>query len=320
MMHRPLENATSAKDMLLDAVGFIGNLDGSSKQNQSNLVAPHEAEVTTRLRWEKQHLRQVYAYSKSEERIFWKEYLRNFQYIINIHDFFKLLECMYENLGGVWPGQKILDAGCGIGNFGLFLLTKQLYKVQQDPQLLSRDAAHYVGVDFIETAILDARIRMGQLLGDYRGKISIVRSAPILRSSFVRADLDGGLPFSSDFFDQICCNLVLSYVQRPDFVLRELWRVLRPGSKMVISSLKPSADLSEVYRNFVSVAETPEELEQGRELLNNAGMIKLKEVRGLYQFYSTNELKAKVREAGFTRAKAMLSFGDQASVVVCSKA
>jgi ubiquinone/menaquinone biosynthesis C-methylase UbiE len=108
-------------------------------------------------------------------------------------------------------------------------------------------------------------------------------------------------------------------VQEPKLALRELWRVIRPGGKMVVTSLKPSADLSEVYRNFISVAESSREFEEGRKLLSNAGMIKIREIRGLYHFYTERELKEVVREAGFIRAKTCRSFGDQANVVVCSK-
>jgi ubiquinone/menaquinone biosynthesis C-methylase UbiE len=213
-----------------------------------------------------------------------------------------------------------LDAGCGIGNYGLFLLTKQLYRVQQDLQILSRLPIGYFGVDFVRSAITEAKLRMTQLLEEFREKSSMTAgSYRLLETNFVLADLDAGLPFPSDFFDQICCNLVLSYVQEPKLALKELWRVIRPGGKMVVTSLKPSADLSEVYRNFISVAESSRELEEGRKLLSNAGMIKIKEIRGLYHFYTEKELREAVREAGFSRPRAFRSFGEQANVIVCSK-
>ena len=92
------------------------------------------------------------------------------------------------------------------------------------------------------------------------------------------------MPFPDDFFDQICCNLGVSYLQTPEKVVAELCRVLRPGGKLVVSSLKPNADLSEIYRNFVVVAENEEQIAQARKLLSNAGAIKVKEVRGFTIF------------------------------------
>ena len=44
-------------------------------------------------------------------------------------------------------------------------------------------------------------------------------------------------------------------------------RVLKPGGTIVVSSLKPYADLSQIYRNFVDQTENNEELEEARKLL-----------------------------------------------------
>ena len=320
MLHRLMENPVSARGALRTTLSFIINARTSDKHKIDLISEPDERQILTREMQEKQHLKEIYVYSKSEERQFWKEYLSNFQYIINVHDFYNLLECVYSRLGGAWPGQKILDAGCGIGNYGLFLLTKQLYRVQQDLQILSRPPIRYFGIDFVRSAITDAKLRIRQLLEDYREKRSTMNgSYRLLESTFVLGDLDAGIPFPSEFFDQICCNLVLSYLQAPKFALKEFWRVLRPGGKMVVTSLKPGADLSEVYRNFVSVAQSQRELEDGRKLLSNAGMIKIKEIRGLYHFYTEKDLRDAVREAGFFRPRTLRSFGEQANVIVCSK-
>jgi ubiquinone/menaquinone biosynthesis C-methylase UbiE/dienelactone hydrolase len=320
MLHRLLENPVTARHALTETIKFVVSSSDWRQRRPDLIAVPDEFEVSAREALEKEHLKEIYAYSKSDERHFWKEYLGNFQYIINVHDFYSLLDCVYNLLGGAWSGQKILDAGCGIGNYGLFLLTKQLYRLRQDLQIVSRDPIRYVGIDFVRSAITEAQVRMKQLLEDYREKISTTTSSyRLVESRFVLADLDVGLPFPSNFFDQICCNLVLSYVQKPKFVLRELWRVLRPGCKIVVTSLKPSADLSEVYRNFISVAESSRELEEGRKLLSNAGMIKIKEIRGLYHFYTEKELRDAMREAGFSRPRILRSFGEQANVIVCSK-
>jgi ubiquinone/menaquinone biosynthesis C-methylase UbiE/esterase/lipase len=320
MLHRLLENPGSARHALTETVGFVANAGDRRRRSHDVIAEPDEDAVRAREMLEKDHLKEIYAYSKSDERRFWKEYLGNFQYIINIHDFYNLLQCVYDQLGGAWSGQKVLDAGCGIGNYGLFLLTKQLYRMQTDLQLLSRPPIRYFGIDFVRSAIAEAKIRINQLREQFCEKNSLPPSNHhLLESSFVLSDLDAGLPFPSDFFDQICCNLVLSYVQEPKLALKELWRVIRPGGKIVITSLKPSADLSEIYRNFISVAESPREFEEGRKLLSNAGMIKIKEIRGLYHFYTEKELKDLVRQAGFFRARTLRSFGDQANIVVCSK-
>jgi SAM-dependent methyltransferase/esterase/lipase len=319
MLHRLLENPQTAKGALNSAIRFIANKTTPNEPRSYEVLDPLEEQVRARKTEEKEYLKQIYSYSRTEERNFWKEYLSNFQYIINVHDFYNLLECIYTRLGGAWPGQNILDAGCGIGNYGLFLLTKQLYRVQQTPQLLSRSPIRYFGVDFVQSATSEAMLRMTELLREYRQKRPMAGNHLIVESNFVVADLDTGIPFPTDFFDQVCCNLVISYLRDPKEVLRELWRVLRPGGRMAVTSLKPGADLSQIYRNFISVAQTPREIEEGRKLLSNAGMIRIKEVRGLYQSFTEKDLRDLVRGAGFFKPRFLRSFGDQANVIVSSK-
>ena len=319
MLHRLHENPIVARDALQQAVHFVLNATTTGEHEIAEVNSPDTAEVEKRANHEKEHLRDLYVYSKIEERHFWKDYLSNFQYIINVHDFYNLLQFIYTQLGGASPGQKILDAGCGIGNYGLFLLTKQLYRSRQDFSYLRMPPIHYYGIDFVISALSEATLRLRQLAEEFKKKNWSGMETTLVDSDFVLGDLDAQMPFRDNFFDQICCNLVLSYLEKPNIALKEMWRVLRPGGKMIVTSLKPGADLSEIYRNFISVAETPEELYEGRKLLSNAGMIKIKEVRGLYHFYTEKDLKEAVREAGFFRVRTFRSFGDQANAVVCSK-
>ncbi|MCA9477511.1 MAG: methyltransferase domain-containing protein, partial [Nitrospira sp.] len=49
-------------------------------------------------------------------------------------------------------------------------------------------------------------------------------------------------------FDRILSNLVLGYIKKPEAALQELYRVLAPGGRMVISNLKPDGDFSGIYQ------------------------------------------------------------------------
>ncbi len=319
-LHRIDENRVATEKAVRLAVGNVIKCIRGESIEFNPIQALESGELDARESEEKNHLKDLYSYSKSEEQCFWKNYLGSFQYIIHIADYYALLESIYARLGGAWPAQRILDAGCGMGNYGFFLLTKQMYRLQQNLQYLNRKPVYYFGVDFVSDAICEASRKIAAVQDEFKNKLNIVGgSFDWVRSNFVLADLETMLPFPDGFFDQICCNLVISYLRDPPSLLRELWRVLRPGGKMVASSLKPNADLSEIYRNFVSVAESAAEIEEGRKLLSNAGLIKRKEVAGVYHFYSEKELRVAIRKAGFYRAKTFRSFGNQANLIVCSK-
>ena len=110
---------------------------------------PISGEVHARELYEKSLLKEKCDYSKAEEREFWRRYLTHFKYICNIHDYWNLLENIYDNLSGTWSGQRILDAGCGNANYASFLLLKQAYRYLQRPQLLTTGPCFYYGIAFV---------------------------------------------------------------------------------------------------------------------------------------------------------------------------
>jgi ubiquinone/menaquinone biosynthesis C-methylase UbiE len=126
-------------------------------------------------------------------------------------------------------------------------------------------------------------------------------------------------PFADGTFDVVCCSLVLSYLKRPHALLRELWRVARPGAAVVLSSMKPHCDMSVIYRDFMEQQVSPAELESARDLLRVAGKIRLKEEIGHYAFFSDTELAALAVEAGFTVQESFPSLGMQAIVIKAHK-
>ena len=319
-LHRFIENRSAMKYALRHAVHFSTGATLNRGVSVDEVRDPIFGEVHARELYEKSILKEKYDYSKAEEREFWRGYLSRFNYICNIHDYWNLLENIYNNLGGAWSGQRILDAGCGNGNYAFFLLLKQAYKRRQSPVLLGTRPCFYYGIDFVHEAVSEGQHRIEELQqGLLKGTGGSTQHPLFLRSEFVVADLEVGVPFPDDFFDQICCNLVVSYLQTPEKVVAELCRILRPGGKLAVSSLKPNADLSEIYRNFVAVAENEEEIAHARKLLSNAGAIKVKEARGLYCFYSEGELRRLFRKCGLRQIRILRSFGDQANVIIGRK-
>jgi SAM-dependent methyltransferase/esterase/lipase len=319
-LHRFIENRSAMKYALRRAVHFSTVNTFNRDFSVDEVKDPISGEVRARELYEKSLLKEKYDYSKAEEREFWREYLSRFNYIYNIHDYWNLLENIYNNLGGAWSGQRILDAGCGNGNYAFFLLLKQAYKHRQSPQLFGTQPCSYYGLDFVYEAVIEAHRRIEELQQKLLKEIGVSTNHPLLlQNKFAVVDLEVGVPFPDNFFDQICCNLVISYLQTPEKVVAELCRVLRPGGKLVVSSLKPNPDLSEIYRNFVAVAENEEEVEEARKLLSNAGVIKVKEIRGLYYFYSEGELRRLFRRCELRQVRVLRSFGNQANVIIGRK-
>lgn len=110
------------------------------------------------------------------------------------------LECIVKALGPQ-DGQTVLDLGCGAGN-----LLERLH------------AGKVFGVDLSENLLSLARKRL-------QG-----------RSGFEVLFGDAEhLSFADNTFDGIVCTEVIEHVLHPDVVLAEIYRVAKPGARIVLT-------------------------------------------------------------------------------------
>lgn len=143
----------------------------------------------------------------------------------------------------------------------------------------------------------------------------------------------GGLPYPDGAFDRVGMSLVLSYLEQPDDVLFEAFRVLRPGGLFLVSSLIRDADSSKLFLDMVERVEVmpddelpggqPREalLDSLRDFLSHASELMRLEEEGVFKFYDGAELVAALARRGFESPRVVMSFGDppQAVIVVCRR-
>ncbi len=109
--------------------------------------------------------------------------------------------------GNIAPGMRILDAGCGYGRNLVHLLREgfDVFALDGDPD----------GVDHVRQ--LSASLNTG------------------LPPENFQVGLIERMPFPDDFADVVLCNSVLHFArddQQFEAMLRELWRVLKPGGML----------------------------------------------------------------------------------------
>ncbi|MBA7514951.1 2-methoxy-6-polyprenyl-1,4-benzoquinol methylase, mitochondrial [subsurface metagenome] len=105
------------------------------------------------------------------------------------------------------PGERILDIGCGNGNM--------LRKVKDRYQEL-------YGVDISPSRIEEA--------------IKITKDlcpSDILKIKFVEGNADSSLPFQDNYFDTIVCIAVIEHVYDIFFLVKEIYRTLKPGGYVI---------------------------------------------------------------------------------------
>jgi SAM-dependent methyltransferase len=101
-------------------------------------------------------------------------------------------------------------------------------------------------------AVLDVGGRIQPYRALLGGRVGRYFAIDPLRTALVNVVGDGEhLPFASDSFDLIFCTQVLGYIRRPEQVIEEIHRVLKPGGMLLLSApaLSPS-DSDEEYWCF----------------------------------------------------------------------
>ncbi len=149
-------------------------------------------------------------------------------------------------------GLRILDVGTGNGRLAL---------------MLAEDGAReVVGVD-----ISPAMLEMAEYLRISSGSPSAQRVSYRLAAA-------QRIPFRSDVFDAVICRLVLHHIHKPEEVLRELARLLRPGGILILSDLLAADDsVKRATQNTIEARRNPSHVaalsaDQYRKLVVNAGL------------------------------------------------
>lgn len=114
------------------------------------------------------------------------------------------------DLAGDVAGQRLLDVGCGAGHYAAALLAR---------------GADVVGIDGSAELIAHAKERVGD------------------RAELRLHDLESPLDFAEDAsFDAVLCALVIHHIRDRAGLLAEIFRVLKPGGRFLISTTHPAAD------------------------------------------------------------------------------
>lgn len=144
--------------------------------------------------------------------------------------------------------------------------------------------------------------------------------------------LDLYLNFKDNFFDKIVASLFISYLFNPFEMIRDFYRILKVGGKLLVSSMVPDSDISLIFTNYIDrvqhfdlkemeIKNRDMNLAQARMMLNKAATLMELEGEGYFKFYTGNELAGMFEMAGFKNIQVSYSLGrpEQAVIVVGEK-
>lgn len=312
-LHRLQENPKVARTTYRHIIQHCQEQVGSSLLEEI-IQEPNRADLGRQNRQEK--FAQPQQSHTNVGQNFWSDYLGKFQTVGTCQDYVQLLDHVFHALGPIAPGQRFLDAGCGNGNVGLYFL-QSLQQKTATPRLIPDDPIRYVGVDVVKEALGRAQEQMTKT---YRSQQPFRCLQPSsVQMSWSQVDLHRSLPFVNHQFDRIVSNLVVGYMPDPQAVLRELYRVLAPGGRMVLSNLKPNGDFSGIYQKLVNQAGQKDQKTEARELLNNYGKIRQAEKEGQFRFFDHTEWMKTLEPLNCIYAGVYPTFANQAYLIVLEK-
>jgi len=324
-MHQFYENPGRAKATLQRAVIASIQFAYDTPLVPSQITEPDIKDIIAQNKIEKAWLKK-YELTKQKEQKFWSNYMNQYATLAKSNDYIEFFSKIVNIWGNIQEGDIILDAGCGNGHFGLYMIHSMLqrFKDNKENVEIMPSSFIYIGADFVEGPLKEA------MIGHFEAKSKEPYLNTFQKFFYLLQDLNPApqnpvlnqarlAMFSSNFFDKICCSLLLSYVKDPLSLLKEFFRVLKQGGKIVITTMKPHCDLSKIYRDYLRQGLNKKEIEDARLLLDSAGKIEEKENTGYYQFFSEDELRALLLESGGINVKTYHSFGNQANIAVAEK-
>ena len=137
------------------------------------------------------------------------------------------------------------------------------------------------------------------------------------------------LDLGTQCYDRILSSLVLPYIFSPEYTAAAFHRALRDGGIAVVSTMRPDADISKLYSDFVARVQSgdyvppdgvPAEtvLNDLREYANSAAFLLRLAEEGTFRFFSARQLGDLLRNAGFRDVTVHASFGEPAQAYVAT--
>jgi SAM-dependent methyltransferase len=117
--------------------------------------------------------------------------------------------------------------------------------------------------------------------------------------TYKKGDLTKGLPFGDDSFELVVFGEVIEHLPDPDYLLEEIWRVLKPGGKVIVTTPNLASWANRILLPFgiqPLFTETSSRKKMGRrfKVLGQGG-----EVQGHLRIFTKAALEELVVACGF---------------------
>lgn len=221
---------------------------------------------------------------------FWEKYFKVYDVLNELYPYQDLARLIVNRLE-VREGEQILDLGSGTGNIAM---------------LVKGGGGEINGID-----ISSEGIKL------HKAKDSDAR--------LIVGDISAILPYQDAFFDKLYSNNALYTISRNkrEDIFKELYRVLKPGGKIIISNVKEGFEPFAIYKDHVSqsvkklgffktVFKMIKFVGPTVKILYYNKLITQENTTGQYDFFKNGEQREMLEKAGFINVDSDVSvYSDQ---------
>lgn len=249
----------------------------------------------------------------------WLAYLQQIPQLGNLHEYWKLLDDLYRSLGPLDPGTIVVDIGAGHSDLARVMMVNQAYRARHRGWA-QRPPPHFVGLGRSHESLTLSRqtfqVLFHELDRDFGGGLS---TQPPLTTEAIQADWATSLPFQDRTLRRIVCNLSLPFVPSPVALIRELYRVLHPEGRLLLTAFHPTTDLSVLYRHHLRRANQDEFGPYAQIVLHYFGRLREAIRHGLLHTFDRETLSQLLRQSGVSPPHITPVFDGHAFLAVIEK-
>lgn len=183
----------------------------------------------------------------------WIAHLAQLPQLSTLHHHARLLQELYQQALPIEPGMRILDIGCGTGEFAHTLVVNHLYHLLHASHAPQRPI-HYVGIDHSQETVASAEQALSVLYQELQPMFSKVATP----TTAMTTEWGIHISSSSDSVDRIVSHLSLSFASSPLTFLRQAVRTLTQDGRLILTCVQPHTDLARLYREQLHHAEQDE--------------------------------------------------------------